>query len=181
MQYLCNLYLLFVSIFCVNNLSVGQKNLYPNRTITSSRSIYELVQLRRMAARIAALANRTRQNVSNNNGLMPSWNYTIIPQDGSYLDDSKNKLVYTKETHDRLLTERLTVSFIIGGVSVALVTVVCFICIMIRKSPQTPSLTIEQETPLTTKRRIPEAIPYSQTRFDKRNFQRKDRDAVRRI
>ena len=173
MFHLFKLCLLFLLIPIITGRSTDQRDLYPNRTITSSRSIYELVRLRLMAARVSALANRTRQNGS---GLMPSTNYTIMSQDGSYLFEPQNKLVYSKETHHRLLTERLRVSFVIGGISVLLVTIICVICIVRRRSPgQAPALPVERRVYAPVGRPTPESLPFSQTRFDKRNFQRKER------
>ena len=165
---------MFLLVPTISNRSIGEQNLYPNRTITSSRSIYELVRLRLMAARASsALANRTRQN---GNGLMPSSNYTIMSQDGSYRDGSKNKLVYSKETHDRLLSERLRVSFVIGGISVLFVTIICIICIVSRRSSRRiPMVIMARPVRSPDHNPTPESMPFSQTRFDQRNFQRKER------
>lgn len=175
MLHLVKLCLLFLLIPTVTSLSTDQRNLYPNRTITSSRSIYELVRLRLMTARVSALANRTHPNGSGSD-LMPSRNYTIMSQDGSYLDGPQNKLVYSKETHHRLLTERLRVSFVIGGISVLFVTIICVICIVSRRSPRkAPTSPVERRVYSPVGRPTPESIPFSQTRFDKRNFQRKER------
>ncbi len=60
MLHFCNIFLL--SLFFVYTISNDIQNNYSNRTITSSRSIYDLVQLRRQAARLAAYYNKTHPN-----------------------------------------------------------------------------------------------------------------------
>ena len=152
--------------------------------MASSRSIYDLVQLRRMAARLAANANRTRDNSTQTNTID-----RLSDSDSFYRGDGiapapKSHKDQSKDIHHRFLIERLRIMIITGAVTVLVVIMITISCISLRymqTKHRKPTEIVEQEVPLRTQRQVSQGTPFSLTPDDQRNFARKSRTLNRAV
>ncbi len=144
--------LLILCIFFTYTIAKNMDNYYSNRTNVSSKSIYELVQMRIAAAR---LARRHR----NNTQLIKNRNYAMKMKMSSY----------SKDDHNEILTERLKILVTISSTVLLLMIIIVIMCIVRRyyqdKNFKPTERAVEQNK--TTR--------YSQVKSDKRNFSRKKR------
>jgi hypothetical protein len=166
-----------LSLFFTYSISNDIYKHHSNRSIVSSRSIYELVQIRRAAARLAAYHNRTHQNnIAKTNEL-----YQIDYNPSDKYNDNKhisiNEKTGSKNTRNGYLDERfkliISISIIVVGF-VILIVVICVVMRYIQHKHPISSRTSGQSQPLNTSRYI-SATRYYEQRYDTRNFTRKTR------
>ncbi len=147
----CNIFLL--SLLLTYSIASDIQKYYSNRTIASSRSIYDLVQMRRAAARLAAYHNKTHRihNTNNDN--------TYAPQ---------NKITNSNNNPNRFLIERLRIVIIFSSIQLVFMIVIVITCIGVRY--------IRNKNPIFTER-VEEinGTRFSETIYDTRNLSRKTR------
>jgi hypothetical protein len=158
-------HILLLSLLFIYATSKDIQNRYSNRTITSSRSIYELAQLRRSAARLAAYYNKTHRKNNANTNLL----YTNTP---------RSKMGDSNDGGNRFLMGRLRTIIFVSSISLIFMIVIVIICI-IRKYYQgkNPTLTerIEQTEPFNSQEGTNRKIIYGEKIKDTRKFSRKSR------
>jgi len=165
--------LLLLSLCFIYSLSKDIQRYYPNQTVVSSRSIYELAQLRRTAARFAAKLNRTHRTNSTNK---------INPLNKKVLNNNiytpRIKTDDVKNIHDEFLYERLKIVIIISLIALLFSIIIVIICIVARyyqaKNP-IPTERPPPKIPLNSPGRTYRTYKFSQINPDKRNFSRKRR------
>jgi lipopolysaccharide/colanic/teichoic acid biosynthesis glycosyltransferase len=119
-----------------------------NRTIASSRSIYNLVQTRRAAARWAAYHNKTHR-IHN----------TYAPQ---------SKTTNSNSNQNRFLIERLRIVIIFSSIPLVFMIVIVITCIFVRY--------IRGKNPIFTERvEQINGTRFSEIIYDTRDFSRKTR------
>ncbi|CAF0742304.1 unnamed protein product [Adineta steineri] len=140
-----------------------RKNDY-NQTMTSSRSIYDLVQIRLAARRLAGYHNRTHRN-----------NHTdFFNGHNNYSYQSKSNSMYSKDNQQRFLLERLKVVVIISSIALGFMMLTVTICIVTRyfqNKNSIPNTTIVQQKPSNSFTQY----KYSQPKDLTRNYSRKPR------
>jgi len=142
-----------LSLLLTYSIASDIQKYYSNRTIASSRSIYDLVQMRRAAARWAAYHNKTHRihNTNNDN--------TYVPQ---------SKITNTNNNQNRFLIERLKIVIIFSSIPL-----VCMIVIVITYIGVTY---IRSKNPIFTERvEQINGTRFSETIYDTRVFSRKTR------
>jgi hypothetical protein len=150
------LYIIFLlTLFFTYSIAKNIDKYYPNRTNVPSRSIYDLVQLRLAADR---LAKQHRNNTRLSHKFSTNRTYA-----------SRMKMSYSKDHHNQILFERLKIMITISGIVLAFMITIVIICILIRcrqdKNPK-PTERVEQKLRTTQ---------YYRVKSDKRNFARKER------
>lgn len=160
--------ILFFILFLGYTFSNDIEKYYPNREMVSSRSIYELVQVRRAAARFAALRNRTHRynNTSNLYRIANKFlnKNTHIPA---------REITDYKTSHQQFVLERLKIVIIISCIAVFFMIILVLSCILIRYyRDKNPEPTQRQQS---KQKRTYQATKFSQVKNDKRNFSRKPR------
>lgn len=160
-----HIYNIFLVIsFIGYSLSNDIQKYYPNRTVVSSRSIYDLVQVRRAAARFAAYRNRTHR-YNNTNSLYRLTNKIL----------NKNTHVPAREIsdykarHQEFVIKRLKIVIIISIISVTGMIIIVTFCIIARY--------YQDRNPKFIQRKPQKCgnTKFSQINNDKRNFSRKPR------
>jgi hypothetical protein len=171
MLYFDKIFLL--SLFFIYSISNDIQKYYPNRTIVPSRSIYDLVQIRRAAARFAAYRNRTHRNNNTNNFYQLA---NKVLNKNTYA--SRIKTSHLKNNHHQFIIERLKIVIIISSMALGFMIIVVTLCIMARycqdKNP-TSTERVEQRKPLNSPRPTNRTAKSSQINYDTRNFSRKSR------
>lgn len=163
--------------FFICSQSIDIQNKHLNRTIVPSRTIYDLVQIRRAGAKFAALRNRTHRNATTNDFRQLVLNAVKVNNDLGNTNEHDMKIF--KKSYHRILDERLKLMIIIISVSVGLMIIIVIMCI-VRKyyEGRIPMLKVlkEQTEPLQSPRHTESAFRYSyRNTFDERNFGRKTR------
>lgn len=174
----------WTSLFLFSLLFICSASLDANRTMTSSRSIYEFAQLRRMAARLAANANRTRGNSTQANTIDRLSDSDSFSRGDGISPASKSHKDQSKDIHRRFLVERLRIMIITSSVAVLVVIAIVISCISLRymqTKHAKPTERAEQEVPLRTQRHVSSRMPFSLTPHDQRNFARKPRTSTRAV
>jgi hypothetical protein len=160
--------ILLLSLFFTYSLSKDIEKYYSNRTIASSRSIYELVQIRRAAARLAAYLNRTHR-INNTNNINRINNKFL--NTNTYA--SKIEISDFNTNPHEVLMERLKIVIIICIFSVGFMIIFVITCILARYchgKDSRPTERIEQRKPQTYR-----TTTYVYAKKDTRNFTRKSR------
>lgn len=165
--------ILLLSLCFTYSLSKDIQKYYPNQTLVSSRSIYELVQIRRAAARFAAYHNRTHRNNNTNN--INQLDKKVL---NNSIHTSRIKTADVKNNYHEFLFERLKIIIIISSIALGLLIIIVIICIVVRyyqdKYP-VPTERAPQKIPLNLPRQTSRTYKFSQKNHDERNFSRKSR------
>ncbi|UJR28365.1 hypothetical protein I4U23_009608 [Adineta vaga] len=162
-----NYSLVFLCLFfAYTNCNDMQKS-DTNRTIVPSRSIYDLVQIRRAASRLTAYYNKThRKNHPDLYSTDTDFDNMQLPK--SQTNDLEN-------IRQRFLIERLQIIIIFTTIALISMIVIVISCIVARyyqgKNPISTE-TIQQGKSLNPSK---QAIIFSQTTNDTRIFTRKSR------
>ncbi len=122
-----------------------------NQANSSTKSIYELVQARIAAARLARRYRNSTQFISNR---------AITP---------KMNMIYSKADHNEMLTNRVKIVVMISSIVLALMIISVIVCILKRYF---------QDKNFNPTERIPDQrrpTQYSRVKPDNRNFARKQR------
>ncbi|CAF1563518.1 unnamed protein product [Rotaria magnacalcarata] len=148
---------------------------YSNRTVVPSRTIYDLVQIRRAAAKFGALLNRTHRNITTNS-------FHQVAMDTMQINNNSNKInthQYTisdfQKTYNQVLSKSLKAIITIGVLSLVLMIIIVTVCILLKYPQKKTSifmLTNKQSSPLT---RTHNPFRYNYSKCDTRNFSRKTR------
>jgi hypothetical protein len=135
----------------------------PNRTIVPSRSIYDLVQIRRNAAR---LAKSHRNNYTNQSGNMVLKKNTYAP---------KMQTLNPKTNLNQLKIERLKIVIAISSIAVVFMIILVIICIAARYYHDQNPVRTDRTEPLNSSKPKKSTTKYMQINQDTRNFSRKPR------
>ncbi|CAF1008914.1 unnamed protein product [Rotaria sordida] len=152
------------------------KSFYPNRTIVSSRTIYNLVQIRRAGSRFAAYRNRTHRNLTTNNFHL--FENNSLDKNNDNINVYQNNTDDFKKLFSQYLNERLKAMIIISSVALIFMVIVVTICIIGRYFRNKHSIStkgIEQTTPLNPPKQTNRTKGFCQSDHDTRDFSRKPR------
>ncbi|CAF0936622.1 unnamed protein product [Adineta ricciae] len=158
------------SIFALNLLiiCVNCKDKIPtlnvNRTIVSSRSIYDLVQARRVASRLAAYHNRTHRK-NHPNAYFSNANIDYIYSQRSQTNDLNS-------SHQQFFSARFKIVIIFSAITLISMIAIIITCIVTKYYRSKNPATVEQREPLNQTRRT---IVFSNPNYDQRIFTRKPR------
>ncbi|CAF3262997.1 unnamed protein product [Rotaria socialis] len=152
------------------------QHMYSNRTVVSSRAIYDLVQIRRAAAKFGSLLNRTRRNITTSSFHQVAMNTIKINNNNN---NKINTHQYTisdfQKTYNQFLSESLKAIIAIGTFSLVLMIIIVTLCIFLKyrqKKTSIFTLTNEQNSSLP---RTHNPFRYNYSKCDTKNFSRKTR------
>ncbi|CAF0980744.1 unnamed protein product [Adineta ricciae] len=135
-----------------------------NRTIVSSRSIYDLVQARRVASRLAAYHNRTHRK-NHSNAYLSNANFDYIYSRRSQANDLDN-------SHQQFFSARFKIVTIFSAITLMSMIAIIITCIVTKYYRSKNPATVEQREALN---QTSPTIVFSNPNYDRRIFTRKPR------
>ena len=163
MSHIRSIFALSLLIICVN-CKDKIPTLNVNRTIVSSRSIYDLVQARRVASRLAAYYNRTHRK-NHSNAYLSNANFDYIYSRRSQTNNLDN-------SHQQFFSARFKIVTIFSAITLISMIAIIIICIVTKYYRSMTPSTVEQRQPLNQTSRT---IVFSNPNYDRRTFIRKPR------